>query len=90
MLPLDGIVPDARKQVLAIEASERCWVLVRPDTGPDQDVMLNPGDRIKWNAQERFTLTLGNAGGVRVSFNGKLQPPYGASGQVVKDIVLAQ
>jgi len=90
VLPLEGIVPDAKKLVLDIEATERCWVLVRADRGPEQDVMLNPGERVRWNAQERFTLTLGNAGGVRISFNGKPQGPYGDSGKVVKDIVLSQ
>jgi hypothetical protein len=32
------------------------------------------------------TLTLGNAGGVRVSLNGKLQGPFGGRGKVVREI----
>ena len=90
VLPLEGVVPDHPKLVLDIEAVERCWVLVKADHSPTQDVMLYPGDRVRWKAQEQFLLTLGNAGGVRVYFNGRLQGTYGASGKVVKGIVLSQ
>lgn len=90
VLPLEGVVPDHQKLALDIEAVERCWVLVKADHAPTHDVILYPGDRVRWKAQERFMLTLGNAGGVRVYFNGKLQGPYGGSGKVVKDIVLSR
>ncbi len=87
-LPLEGIVPDGRKKlILDVEAIERCWVQVQADHAPVQEVMLNPGDRTRWKAQERLTLTLGNAGGVRVSLNGKLQGPFGGRGKVVREIV---
>lgn len=89
-LPLEGVVPDPKKVILDIEALERTWVLVQADHAPAQDVMLNPGDRVRWKAQDRFTLTLGNAGGVRVYFNGNLQGPYGASGQVVRNLEFAR
>ena len=90
VLPLDGVIPDPPKLALDIEALARCWILVQADHAPVQDVMLNPGDRVRWKAQDRFLLTLGNAGGVRVYFNGKPQGPYGASGQVVKDLEFAR
>ena len=87
-LPLEGVAPDDRKKmVLDVEAIERCWVKVQTDRGAPQEVLLNPGDRVKWKAQERLALTLGNAGGVRVMLNGKLQGPFGARGQVVREIV---
>jgi cytoskeleton protein RodZ len=88
--PLDGIIPDSRKLVLEVEALERSWVLVQADQNPSQDIMLSPGERMRWTAEDRLTLTLGNAGGVRVSLNGKLQAPYGASGKVVKDLVFTR
>ncbi len=87
VLPLEGVVPEPKKLILEIEAVERTWVLVQADTSPTQEVMLYPGERVRWTARERFTVTLGNAGGVRVSLNGNEQGPYGASGMVVKDIV---
>jgi transcriptional regulator with XRE-family HTH domain len=87
VLPLEGVVPGPKKLILDIEALERSWVMVQADTSPPQDVMLYPGERVRWTARERFTVTLGNAGGVRVSLNGNEQGPYGTSGMVVKDIV---
>ena len=86
VLPLEGILPDGSKLVLEVEALERAWILVQADKDPAQEVMLSPGERVRWSADETVRLTLGNAGGVRVSLNGKLQGPYGASGKVVKDL----
>ena len=90
LLPLDGIMPDGSKLVVEVEAVERAWILVQADKDPAQEVMLSPGERVRWSAEEKIRLTLGNAGGVRVSLNGKLQGPYGASGQVVKDLVFTR
>lgn len=89
-LPLDGIAPDGKKIVLDVEALERAWVLVKADHGAVQDVMLLPGEHVRWSAENKLTLTLGNAGGVRISLNGKRQGPYGASGQVVKDLIFSR
>ncbi|HEY3198382.1 MAG TPA: RodZ domain-containing protein [Nitrospirales bacterium] len=90
LLPLEGIVPDGSKLVLEVEAMERAWILVQADQDPPQEVTLSPGERVRWSAEEKLRLTLGNAGGVRVSLNGKPQGPYGASGKVVKDLVFTR
>lgn len=88
VLPLEGVIPaEKKKLILDVEAIERCWVKVQIDHTPGQEVLLNPGDRNRWTAQERLTLTLGNAGGVRISLNGKLQGPFGGRGKVVREIV---
>jgi cytoskeleton protein RodZ len=89
-LPLEGILPVASKLVLEVEAVERAWVLVQADHDPAQEVMLSPGERVRWSADQKLTLTLGNAGGVRISLNGKLQGPYGGSGKVIKDLTFTR
>ena len=89
-LPLEGIQPAGSKLVLEVEAIERAWVLVQADRDPSQDVLLSPGERVRWSADKRFRVTLGNAGGVRISVNGKLQGPYGASGKVIKDLIFTR
>ena len=73
---------------LNIEAVERSWVLVKIDDVVTKEVLLNPGEKIHWTANKQFRLSLGNAGGVKVELNGKLLDPFGASGVVVKDIIL--
>jgi cytoskeletal protein RodZ len=80
--------PPADALVLGIEALELTWVVVQVDNGSPEEALLRPGERVQWKASDRFTLTLGNAGGVRVEMNGKEQGPFGSSGKVIRDIVL--
>jgi cytoskeletal protein RodZ len=80
-------VPDVAL-ALDVEALELTWVLVRIDGGAAQEVMLKPGDRVRWKGSDQFALTLGNAGGVRIALNGREQGPFGPRGQVVRDIII--
>jgi hypothetical protein len=74
--------------VLKIEAVERGWVLVKIDDAVIKEVILGPGETVDWTARRQFRLSLENAGGVKVEFNGKPLDPLGPRGVVVKDIVL--
>ncbi|MEW6542309.1 MAG: RodZ domain-containing protein [Nitrospirota bacterium] len=86
-LPLEG---DASRDglTLDIEALELSWVVVQVDGASPHEALLRPGERARWKAADRFTLTLGNAGGVRVELNGKPVGPFGPSGKVARDIVI--
>ncbi len=75
---------------LKIEAVERSWVLVKIDDSVTKEVILNPGEKADWTAHKQFRLSLENAGGIKVEFNGKLLDPLGPRGVVVKDVVLPQ
>lgn len=86
--PLLSGTPADGAMVLAIEALELTWVVVQVDGGSPEEALMRPGERVQWKASDRFTLTLGNAGGVRVELNGKEQGPFGNSGKVARDIVL--
>lgn len=74
--------------ILDLEATELSWVVVQIDNGSPQEALLRPGEKAHWKGQEQFTLTLGNAGGVKAELNGKPQKPFGPSGKVARDIVL--
>ena len=74
--------------VLDLEATELSWVVIQIDGGSPQEALLRPGEKAKWKGQDQFTLTLGNAGGVKAELNGKPQKPFGPSGKVARDIVL--
>ena len=76
--------------VLEIEAMEPSWLEVTIDDAPVREALLRPGEKIRWKARDRFLLTLGNAGGVKVSFNGKPLEPFGPTGKVVKGILLVR
>lgn len=74
--------------VLAMEALELTWVVVQVDGGSPHEALLRPGERVTWEGRRQFTLTLGNAGGVRVELNGEQKGPFGPSGSVARGIVL--
>ena len=90
---LSGVAPgggtgEEEPLELALEATELSWVVLQIDGGSPQEALLRPGEKAKWNAQEQFLLTLGNAGGVKAELNGKPQKAFGPSGKVVRDILL--
>lgn len=88
----EGVV-EAREPsflTLTIEAVEAGWIAARIDDTLTKEVFLEPGEKVSWVAGERFTLSLGNAGGVKIEFNGKPLKPFGPKGAVIKDISLSR
>jgi cytoskeletal protein RodZ len=73
---------------LEIEATQLTWVVVQSDQQAPKEALLQPGQRIRWKANQQFQLTLGNAAGVLIRLNGQSQGPFGKPGQVVRDIRL--
>jgi cytoskeletal protein RodZ len=70
--------------VLKIVAVDTTWLLVTIDKGASQEVLMKPGDSITWQAKKGFFLKIGNAGGIRLVFNGKEMKNLGERGQVIK------
>jgi len=87
---VDASLPTDRPLVLAIEAREKTWVRVVIDGKETWDVMLKASEKIAWQAQEVFLLTIGNAGGVAVHFDGEELERLGPSGKVVRNLRLAR
>jgi len=86
--PLEQLASNQPSLVLDLEALELSWVVVQVDGASPHEALLRAGERIRWKAHDQFTLTLGNAGGVRVVLDGKPQGPFGPTGKVARDIVL--
>ena len=74
--------------VLEIRTLDLTWAVIRSDEDKPQEVLLQVGDVVRWEARDGFLLTLGNAGGVEVRLNGELQGPFGEAGVVVRDVEL--
>ena len=66
------------------------WVVVQVDDASPHEALLRPGERLTWKGQEKFALTVGNAGGIRGELNGKQLAPFGTKGRVVRDIVITR
>jgi cytoskeletal protein RodZ len=75
-------------QRLVIRAIEPTWVRVQTDEGRIAEELLPAGASREWAAEHRFLLTIGNAGGVELTLNGKALPPLGAKGTVIQRLEL--
>jgi cytoskeleton protein RodZ len=68
---------------LTIEATEAAWVQVKADKAPAVQKLLQAGDTLNIEAKDRFAVDLGNAGGVRITFQGQSLGSPGKRGEVV-------
>jgi hypothetical protein len=66
--PAPGLVavtsPRAR---LDLEATEPCWISVVTDGGPSTQMILEPGQQQRFDAEERIEVRIGNPAGLQVS-----------------------
>jgi cytoskeletal protein RodZ len=74
---------DLPRQVLEVFATDTTWLLVLIDKTDPKEMLLKPGDSAKWHAKNCFSLKIGNAGGIRLVFNGKEIKKLGEKGQVI-------
>lgn len=72
-----------RRHVLKLKAIEKTWLRLKADEEKEIEALLQPKETATWTARRQFKITIGNAGGVELTFNGVRQEPLGESGQVV-------
>jgi cytoskeletal protein RodZ len=71
------------KRQLEIKALASTWIRIEPDSGPAEELMMAPGDVQVFTAKQSFYLQTGNAGGIRLRFDGKELPPLGKPNQTL-------
>lgn len=79
---------DAAALHLVVRATEPTWLQIETDEGRTIQELLPAHAVREWSAQSRFTLTVGNAGGIQLELNGRPLPPLGRSGEVIRNVVL--
>lgn len=77
-------VISGKEYILELTAGERTWLRIESDNAEPEEVMMEPGESIEWEAKDGFDIKIGNAGGVRAVLNGKDMGNLGKSGQVIK------
>ncbi|WP_448382724.1 helix-turn-helix domain-containing protein [Desulfosoma sp.] len=77
-------VPSGSEHVLRIVADEEAWVQVQADDGKPQNRILKPGESAEWTLSRSAQLWTGNAGGIRVLWDGKPLKPLGKRGEVLR------
>ncbi|NOT56290.1 MAG: DUF4115 domain-containing protein [Deltaproteobacteria bacterium] len=79
---------DSMRHRLNIQAISPTWLRIVVDDQPPKEMIIKTGEAREWSAQQGFTVSLGNAGGVTLNLNGQPLPPVGKAGQVVRNIRL--
>ncbi|HOO89409.1 MAG TPA: DUF4115 domain-containing protein [Syntrophales bacterium] len=85
----DAVTDNEGSYILVIAASELTWIQIQRDAGAAAEIMLRPGEKITKRALEKFSLIIGNAAGVDISFQGKPLGLLGKHGEVVHLILPA-
>ncbi|MCR4425293.1 MAG: DUF4115 domain-containing protein [Firmicutes bacterium] len=86
-VPGSSTGPSPSGHTLRIHTTEQCWVRVWEDGRLVREGILKPGDSVVFQASTEIRARVGNAGGIRLEFNGIDLGVPGRPGQVV-DIVL--
>lgn len=77
----EDVIPQGQHKVV-ITATETCWIRSTADRTDTRQFSLGKGDTFALTFSQRLDLKLGNAGGVRIRYNGKDFPIGARSGQV--------
>ena len=80
---IEGSPKKERRHVLKIKATEVTWLRIQSDAQKEVEALLQPKETSTWTARRQFKVTVGNAGGVEIFFNGVPQGRLGDSGEVV-------
>ncbi len=73
----------AKEHSLEILASDTTWLLVTIDNTESKELLLNKGESVKLSAKDSFSLKIGNAGGIKLIFDGNDMGVPGENGQVI-------
>jgi len=76
------VVVDTETESLVIKAVEDTWLRITIDRNPPFEVLLKPGETIERKGSD-FEVDVGNAGGIKIQFKGKIIEGLGKSGQVI-------
>ncbi|GMT47585.1 MAG: XRE family transcriptional regulator [bacterium] len=75
------------KHVLEIRAMEDTWIFLKIDDNLSYSMILKPGQKRIWTGDRKFFLKVGNAGGIKLTFDGRELGAPGKRGHVVKLIL---
>jgi cytoskeleton protein RodZ len=76
-------LPEKKPLSLQVKAVEETWVNLQVDDQSGKEMIFKPGEGISVEASNRIRMTLGNAGGLDLIWNGKPLEKFGKSGEVL-------
>jgi hypothetical protein len=81
-------VPGSARYHLRVRATAKTWFHITIDKQPMKRLILRPGQSLEWRAEKGFTLSMGDAGAVKLSLDGQALSPVGQAGQRALNIRL--
>jgi cytoskeleton protein RodZ len=83
--------PDAQGGlVLTLSSRQSCWVAVLADGVKVMDRVMNEGEAQTITAKGEMVLSVGNAGGITFTLNGRPGVSLGREGEVRRNIVITR
>jgi cytoskeletal protein RodZ len=76
--------PLSPRFILSANVNSLTWIAVYIDDEPVKEYLLQPGDKMRWEADKGFDILVGNAGGIEFFLNGKEVGHLGLEGRVVR------
>ena len=91
--PTPNAAPSAgevKAMALRLTATEDCWIAVQAEGAKVVDRILKTGETLTVNAKNEMALSVGNAGGVAYTLNGRAGVSLGREGEVRRNIVITR
>jgi cytoskeletal protein RodZ len=85
-----AIPSDGRGLVLTLNSRQSCWVAVLADGVKVMDRVMNEGEAQTISAKGEMVLSVGNAGGITFTLNGRPGVSLGREGEVRRNIVITR
>lgn len=84
--------PSVKQEKLYLEvvALEDTWILVRTDDSPQKKAVLKRGESLTWSADERYLLSYGRIGALKLVLNGVELAVNGTKETVVRDLAVTR
>jgi len=81
-----AFVQSSDSMILEARALENAWLSIVMDRKRTDQFTMEAGKTYRWSAAKSFSFSLGNAGGVVFSLNGRELERFGETGVVVRDV----
>lgn len=76
--------------VLTAIVTDTAWMTITADGSRTQQMVMIPGINYRWSANDKFVLSLNNAGGIRFARNGQALPLFGNQGEAVRSVLITR
>ncbi len=71
------------KHILEVETVKETWIFINIDNKLKYSMILKPGEVRSWSGRNTFFMRVGNAGGIRITYDGQALGSPGRMGEVV-------